>query len=180
VWRSRLAPYEGVTAQALRDVVRWVEENVPPPFYTGCGLSRDNQLVPPATAAERGGVQPVVTAKANGGARADVKVGEAVTFTGQAEQPPGAGFIVSAEWDFGGRGACGRAHGQIDGSSPSIDVAAIHAYEKPGTYFASFRVGAHREGAEGRGLPVLNLARVRVVVHPQRRRRTGGPASRPA
>jgi hypothetical protein len=41
---------------------------------------------------------------------------------------------------------------------------ATHTYQKPGTYFASFRVGAHRDGAKRKGLAVENLARVRVVV----------------
>lgn len=52
----------------------------------------------------------------------------------------------------------------IDGGSSSFTSTVTHAYEAPGTYFASFRVGAHRDGAKGRGDAVLNVARVRVVV----------------
>jgi hypothetical protein len=74
------------------------------------------------------------------------------------------GAVVSAEWDFEGRGQWVPASEQIDGGSSSITATATHAYTKPGTYFPSFRVGAHRDGAKGRGEPVLNLYRVRVVV----------------
>jgi hypothetical protein len=153
-----------VTAEALRQVVRWVEEGVPPTFYKGYGLTRDNALRLPATAAERGGVQPVVVAQVNGAVRADIKAGQSVTFTGQAEQPPGAGTMVHAEWDFEGRGRWEHKHAEIDGSSARISVSATHAYDKPGVYFASFRVGAHSQGAKGQGPTTKNLARVRVVV----------------
>ena len=166
VWLSRMVPYDGATSQALRDLVSWVEEGAAPPSYTGYQLTRDNAVVLPATAAERGGIQPVVTAQANGGIRADIKVGEAVTFSGRAEQPPDNGAIISAEWDFEGRGTWAHKHTEVDGSSAIIEVTATHTYTKPGTYFPSFRVGAHREGSKGRGFPVQNLARTRVVVHP--------------
>jgi hypothetical protein len=162
VWRSRLVSYDGVTAQALRDVVRWAEDDVPPPHYRGfSGLGRDNQLTLPSTAAERGGVQPVVSATANGGLRADVKIGENVSFLGKAEQPPGMGTIVHAEWDFEGRGAFEPL--DVDGSSTAVELKRDHAYTAPGTYFASFRVGAYREGTTT-GPTTDNLARVRVVV----------------
>jgi hypothetical protein len=164
VWTSRLVSYDGATAEALRQVVRWVEEGVPPTHYSGYALTRDNALSLPATAAERGGVQPLVTATANGGVRAEVKVGETVRFDGVAEQPPGAGTIVLAQWDFEGRGTWEHGHAEVDGSSSKVSISTTHAYAKPGTYFAALRVGAHSQGAKGQDPKVLNLARVRVVV----------------
>lgn len=164
VWSTRLVSYDGVTAEALRHVVRWVEEGVAPTFYKGWGLTHDNKLSLPDTAAERGGVQPIVKAKANGGLRAEVKVGETVTFLGEAEQPSGAGGVVRAEWDFEGRGKWEHKQAGLDGVSPKVSVTATHAYDKPGTYFASFRVGAHTQGARGAEPSIDNLARVRVVV----------------
>jgi PKD domain len=166
VWRSRLVPYDGVTAQALRDVVAWVEDDVAPPKYHGFGLTRDNELVLPRTARERGGIQPVVAVDANGGRRAEVAVGEPVTFTARAEQPSGTGTIVAAEWDFTGRGSWEAARLPTDRASELLDVSATHTYTEPGTYFASFRVDAHRDGPDGTGPPIQNLARVRVVVRP--------------
>ena len=163
VWRSRLVSYDGVTSQALRELVAWVEDGVAPRSYSGYELGRDNQLILPATATERGGVQPVVAVEANGGLRAEVKVGESVTFSGRAEQPPGAGTIIGIDWDFEGRGDC-IADDTVDGTANKVDVQASHSYATPGTYFASMRVSAQCNGPDAAGLPVQNLARARVVV----------------
>jgi hypothetical protein len=44
-----------------------------------------------------------------------------------------------------------------------VEIKAGHAYATPGTYFASFRIGAYRDGTTT-GPTTDNLARVRVVV----------------
>lgn len=163
IWRSRLVSYDGVTAQALRDLVGWVERNEEPHTYADYVLTRDNQLLLPAKADERGGVQPVVYLEANGSLCARVKVGDEVSFSGVADQPPGAGTIVGAEWDFEGTGAFVQSKG-IDGASAHVEIATSHRYQKPGTYFACLRVAGHCDGAIGAGIPVHNLARARVVV----------------
>jgi hypothetical protein len=164
VWLTRLVSYDSVTSQALRELVGWVEEGVAPRSYTGYEFTRDNELKLPPTAAARAGVQPVVSAQVNGGLVANVRVAETTTFTGAAEQPPGAGTIVRAEWDFEGRGTWDAHDDLVDGSKASITSTTTHAYDRPGTYFASYRVAAHCDGAKGKGLPIENLARVRVVV----------------
>src|SRR6202044_146969 len=115
----------------------------------------DNRLVFANTAAERGGVQPVVSVSANGTLRAEVKVGEDVDFVGIAEQPPGVGVIVGAEWDYEGTGNYVGAETKADVSK--IELVGSHVYTRAGTYFASFRVGAHRHGAQGIGPAVTNL-----------------------
>ena len=49
--------------QSLRDLVAWVEDAVVP---AGTSYTfRDGKVTLPATAAERGGIQPVVRATAN-------------------------------------------------------------------------------------------------------------------
>ena len=70
----------GVLQQALRDLSAWVEKAWRPPASTSYQVVDGQVLVPP-TAEERQGIQPVVTLTANGGERADVTVGEPVTFT---------------------------------------------------------------------------------------------------
>jgi hypothetical protein len=110
---------------------------------------------------QRGGVQPVARATANGGIRAEVRVGEPVTLTGTGELP-GPGAIVAAEWDPEGTGRFERF--EVGGSLPSVTVQTTHAYARPGTYFACFRVGSHRDGAAGTKPYARNNARVRVVV----------------
>jgi hypothetical protein len=165
VWRSRLVGYEGVVRQGLVSIVEWVEEGTAPPPTTSYRYTSDGALALASTAAERGGVQPVVKAAANGALRAEVSVGEPVTFTGVAEQPPGAGAVVFARWDFYGAGDYSYEHA-IETESTTVKVEVPHAFDEPGTYFASFRVGAHRDGLKGQ-VPIENLARVRVVVNPK-------------
>jgi hypothetical protein len=162
VWTSRLVDYDGVSAQALRDLTAWVEGGEAPPPDTAYRMTTDGGIELERDAARRGGVQPAASATANGSVRAGVKVGETVRFVGRAVQPPGAGSIVAAEWDFAGRGAFERL--PVPGDTSEVVVEATHAYDAPGTYFASFRVGAHRAGKGGRPPYARNNARVRVVV----------------
>jgi hypothetical protein len=159
---SFLVDYIGTVEQAICDVVDWVEQGTAPPLSTRYTFDAENRLNLPATAAERGGIQPVVTLTADGGARTDVKTGQPVAFEATFAVPPGAGSVVSVEWDFEGSGAFGTA------STPALgadNATADHAYAKPGTYFASVRINAHRTGdAVSEACRVENLARARVVV----------------
>ena len=165
VWRSRLVDYGPLTAQALRDVVAWVEEDVAPPSNTNYEMDFDNELVLPPTASERGGIQPVVTLTGPGDAsRIEAKVGATVTLKGFAQTPPGTGTIVRAQFDAEGTGRFAEPIEGVDGTSESITLELTYTYSEPGTYFPSFRVGAHRHGVDRRGDAVLNLARARVVV----------------
>ena len=77
----------------------------------------------PALAAQRGGIQPVVTLKANGRELAEVGVGEPVAFLAQISVPPNTGKVVAAEWDFLGAGDYPVA-GQIATPQPSVAVKA--------------------------------------------------------
>ena len=95
--------YLGVLHQALRDVSAWVEEGIAPPQSTRYEVV-DAQVVVPADATERRGVQPVVTLSIDGGDRADVAAGDEVTLRANAEVPDGTGAIVAVEWDLDGSG----------------------------------------------------------------------------
>lgn len=160
--RARSVNPVGALQQGLRDLTQWVERGIKPAEtrYT----VKDTQVHLPATARERGGIQPVVTLRANGGVLARVKVGEPVKFKGAAEVPGKAGKIVGAEWDFEGVGEDGKT---VTIAMPQSDIqfAAEHIYDRPGTYFALLRAYSQREGDSqapyGR---VENLSRVRVVV----------------
>jgi hypothetical protein len=116
----------------------------------------------PSGAAERGGIQPVIELKANGGVRA--AAGQAVSFIASIEVPPNAGRVVAAEWDFEGTGDFPSAQ-RIDTPEPLVQLSTSYTYAKPGTYFAVLRATSQREGdartAYGR---VQNIARVRVVI----------------
>ena len=126
---------------------------------------REGRVTLPPTAAERGGIQPVVQVTANGGPRADVAVGETVTLEVVAETPPGAGGIVDIAWDVDGTGGFPVTVDGIDGSAPRVVSSTTHTYDAPGTYYVTALVHAHRDGdvkATSRRLP--NLAQARVVV----------------
>jgi hypothetical protein len=119
----------------------------------------------PASAAERRGIQPVVHLEANGGERAEVAAGEAVTFTARIEIPPAPGNVVSAKWDFEGLGTYADAAGLGDPTSETVHLTATHVYTEPGTYFPALRVASQREGNPDTPFArSLNLGRVRVVV----------------
>lgn len=152
-----------IVEQGLQDLVDWVEGGVRPPGTTYAYA--DGQVTLPAEAAERGGIQPVVRVTANGGARADVAVGEPVTIEVVAEVPPGAGGIVSIEWDFDGTGTYPAQVEGIDGRAAHLARSTTHTYDVAGTYYVTARVSSRRDGdvtAPHRRVP--NVAQARVVV----------------
>jgi hypothetical protein len=160
---THVVSYRGILEQALRDVAAWAEEGVAPPASTEYRVD-DGQVIVPPTAAERCAVQPVVDLLANGGARAEVAVGEAVDLRATIDVPSGAGVVVSVEWDYDGSGT------YADGEEPADPAASAHstrqhAYAEPGTYFVTVRVASQRPGDIGSPIGrALNLGRARVVV----------------
>jgi hypothetical protein len=158
---TQVASYSGALQQALRDLATWVETGKKPTETSYKVV--DTQVIVPAAAAERGGVQPVLRLEADGGARCEIKAGETASLTATIEVPPGAGKVVSAEWDFEGSGSFTSA--EIGAPAERVTLSASHAYARAGTYFAVLRVGSQRQGDAatpyGR---VLNLARARIVV----------------
>lgn len=163
---TRTVSYVGVLQQALRDVAAWVEQGLPPPASTAYQVV-DGQVVAPPSALERKGVQPVVALTANGGVRAEVAVGEAVSFEARIDAPPASGVVVMAEWDFEGAGdfPVSEPFDYVTPDGASVTVRASYAFSEPGTYFPALRATSHRRGdARTRFARVQNLGRVRVVV----------------
>ncbi|MFP5306022.1 MAG: hypothetical protein ACLGI7_09395, partial [Gammaproteobacteria bacterium] len=164
--RTRSVSYLGVLHQALRDLAAWVEADAAPPASTRYRVV-DGQVQVAAAAAERMGIQPVVSLTANGAERTQVSVGERVSFAGRIEAPPAAGKIVSAEWDFDGSGAFAQP-AAIGKSASAVAVRASRSFPKAGTYFVTLRAALQRDGDAGSPYArVQNLARVRVVVGPE-------------
>jgi hypothetical protein len=162
---TRTVSYLGVLQQALRDLSAWVEKGIDPPATTAYKIE-DGQVVVPATAAARKGIQPVVTVKANGGERTEVKAGKPVTFTAAIEVPPHTGKVVAAEWDFEGAGTfpvAGKLLAANKGSQ--VTLKTTYTFSKPGTYFPTLQVASQRQGdAKTPYARIQNLGRVRVVV----------------
>jgi len=160
--RTRTVGYLCVLQQALCDLSVWVERGVPAPSTTNYRVV-DGQVVVPPTAAERGSIQPVVTVTANGGARADVRVGQAVSFSGIVETPPNTGSVVAAEWDFEGTGDFPVTE-QVT-PAPRLTLTRSYAFSRPGTYFPVLRATSQRQGdASTPYARIQNIGRVRVVV----------------
>jgi hypothetical protein len=156
--------YLGVLQQALLDLSDWVEKGVLPPASTGYKIV-DSQVVVPTQAAARRGIQPVVTVRANGAARAQIKAGESVNLTASVQAPPNTGKIVAIEWDFESNGEFVPATGWTRAANAAQTVKAKHTYAAPGTYFVTIRGVAQRQGnADTAYTRIQNLARARVVV----------------
>jgi hypothetical protein len=157
--RTHAVSYGGALQQALRDLAHWVEEGVRPAETAYRVI--DSQVVVPDSAAERGGVQPVVALRP---VSSEVRVGQPVTLTAAIEVPPGAGQVVAAEWDFDGSGEF-ASPASIGVPAELVELEMRHAFATPGTHFVALRVTAQREGDAatpyGR---VQNIARARVEV----------------
>ena len=161
---TRTVSYLGVLQQALRDLANWVEKGQLPPQSTTYKMV-DGQVVVPPTAAERKGIQPVITVEANGHARAEVAVGEPVTLTARIDMPKQTGSIVSAEWDLDGSGSYGVKADLNETRGPFLNVKLVHSFDRAGTYFVTLRAASQR--SDDRDTPfarVQNLGRARVVV----------------
>jgi hypothetical protein len=160
---THIVSYAGVLQQALRDVAAWAEKDIAPPKETVYRYD-DGQIYVAPKARDRHGVQPTVELAANGGSRADVKVGEKVDLVGTIEVPPNAGGIVMAEWDYDDTGEYPDAESFTDGAVART-VRRSHSFNKPGTHFVALRATVQRKDAVGTPFAkVLNLARARVVV----------------
>jgi hypothetical protein len=155
-------PNVGMNQEMLRDLVRWTEQGVQPPGETAYRFSEDNELLFAPAAAERKGVQPVVRLTSGGKTRVEVVAGAPVTLDAVAEAPPGAFKIVKADFDFDGKGTWPTSQAVASGAASQFSAQITHTYDKPGTYFVTFRAGSLADGAKGE--PVYNLTRVRVIV----------------
>lgn len=173
-WGSnRITTYLGALRQGLLDLIAWVEKGIEPLPSTVCSLE-DGQVIVPETAAERKGMQPVPILLANGGACARVKVGEEVTFMVEAVVPEGAGEIVAVYGDYEDHGVLSAKDAFCDalpferkdcGGLRGAAATFRHAYDKPGTYFASALVASSRDAEDKDAFTrVKNLARARVIV----------------
>ncbi|HSI17891.1 MAG TPA: PKD domain-containing protein, partial [Sphingomonas sp.] len=161
---TRTVSYLGVLQQALRDLSLWVEKGITPPASTAYSIA-DGQVIAPANAAARKGIQPVVTVTANGHARAAVKPGQTVRFVATIAVPPGTGSIVAAAWDFDGVGTFPVKATTPAAPKATMTLTTSHAFARPGTYYPVLRVASERHGnIRSPYARIQNLGRVRVVV----------------
>lgn len=161
----RVTTYAPGLKQALVDLAAWVEKGIEPLPSSKYRVNVGSVEVPDP-ADDRGGIQPVVHALANGSKCAHVKAGENVQFTANAEVPKGAGTLTDVEWSFeGGTDYPYKGEFALTDGGKCGNVKAEHVFEKPGTYFVSVRVKSQRNGDKNDLFTqVKNIDRVRVVV----------------
>lgn len=160
-------PYLGILEQALRDLAAWVEDDVPPAESTGYEM-RHNQLYLDQAAAERHGLQPVISLAADGDDRADVTPANTVDFEALIEPATAGDVITRVEWNPETTGGTWTDLGVARATDGSVRIQTTHTYAVEGTHFPRVRVTAYRGGAplEGSVGRLMNQASARVVVHP--------------
>lgn len=153
--------YVGVQEEALLQLADWVEKGIAPSPSTRHGI-HDGQVVVPATAAERGGVQPVVTLSADGGPCAHVRAGQPVHLRAVGEAPDHAPLLDLCEWDCDGD----RAYETRESVSSTRRLVSERtaSFPVPGTYFVTVRMSSQRDFPDPVQARIYNLARVRVIV----------------
>lgn len=159
---ARLVDFNPSIQQALRDLAAWVEQGREPPSSTDYRVSGGQFEVPPS-AADRGGIQPVVELTARGAESIEIAVGDEVRFKASIQAPPGTGEIVAAEWDFNGDGEFSAA--AVVDPQETVKVKDCFTFDEPGVYFPVLRATLQRQGdANTPFARVQNLGRMRVTV----------------
>jgi hypothetical protein len=162
---SRLIEGFGALEAGVDAMVAWIEEGEIPSGDTVYDFdSVHNRVTLVSTPAARHGIQPTVTASADGGERAQVRAGDEVTLAANAAVPDGVGAIVEMAWDFDGSGEW-TVQPFERGPAPSVSRRVAHRYEVPGEYFPSCRVISHAFGDSFDPYArIMNFGRCRVVV----------------
>ena len=132
----------GIFQQSIQDLMAWVEQDIAPPPSTRYTI-QNGQVVPPARAADRHGLQPVMNLTVNGGSRAEVGVNQAVRLAGTLEMPPGTGKIVQYHWTVDGSDEDAT---NLSTPQPLVNVEREIAFPEPGTYVVRLTVNGQRDG----------------------------------
>lgn len=161
---SYLVSYLGVIQQALRDLSSWVEKGLAPPASTSYKIE-NGQVIVPAKAKERKGIQATIELKANGLESAIVNVGKSVNFTATIELPENSGQIIAAAWDFEGKATFDVVSKIKKTNATILTIKIKHTFLSKGTYFPTLKVTSQREGDTKTPFArIHNLGKVRVVV----------------
>lgn len=163
---TRTVSYLGVLQQALRDLSAWCEKGIEPAASTQYKIE-DGQVIVPAIANDRKGIQPVVNLTVTANKKAETKIGKSLSFEATIKVPKGTGKIVSAEWDFEGQGTYPIKTKDLvyDEEKDLTTLKMTYKFTKAGTYFPTLRVASQRDGdAQTPFARIQNLDRVRVIV----------------
>lgn len=160
---QRQVDYLGTLHQALLDVAAWCEQGIEPLETVNYKLL-DGQVILPESADERGGMQPVVKAFANGEKSITIKSGETVSFFVVAEVAKNAGKITKAAWDFEGENDWSKDELLVE-DKDRVRIESSHTFYKKGIFYPCIKVQSNRKGdVTDIYTQCKNLDRVRVEV----------------
>lgn len=161
--RTRYIDFRGCFSQALADVVAWVEGDKAPPASSVYEFDALNQLVLPARAADRRGIQPTIALTVNGKPSARVEPGATVRFDIRVEAPPDAGRIVAVALDLDGSGDFAAPCPVPSNGRATQTFTISHAFALSGRYVVAAKAQLARRNSED-GYRIANLARIAVSV----------------
>ena len=122
-------------------------------------IFNDGQIEVPDSADERGGLQPVVHAWANGVKCVKVKVGEEVVFTAKIEVPRGTGKVTAASWDYEKTNDFSHEEElELSKNGEKAWVRTVHCFNQPGVFFPVIKVKSNREGRLGDILSLIHIS----------------------
>jgi hypothetical protein len=152
----------GIFQQSMQDLMAWAEKGIAPPPSTSYTI-RNGQVIPPDSAADRHGLQPVMNLTANGVARAMVGVNQPVNLAAKLEMPPATGQITAYNWNIGGENETLTI---LAKPQPLVNVNRTITFPAPGTYVVRLTVNGQRNGlgAPANQTLMQNFKDVRVVV----------------
>jgi hypothetical protein len=156
----------GILHQALLDLAAWAERGVAPLPSSRYRLDQMNQVILPAKASERFGLQQVIDLTANGRSRVEVGINQLVKLRARIEMPPRAGRITQYDWYLGGKEIKFEPATRLALPLIATDAERTVSFAAPGDYTISLRVFAQRDGIADAGSTTLlqNVARVHVIV----------------
>ena len=152
----------GIFQQSMQDLMAWAEKGVAPPPSTTYTI-KNGQVVPPASAADRRGLQPVMSLTANGSTRAEVGVSQPVKLVANIEMPPKTGQIVQYNWTIADTADPATV---VEKPRTQVNVDRSITFDKPGTYVVRLTVDGQRDGLLNPPNQTLleNFQEVQVVV----------------
>jgi hypothetical protein len=160
---STAAGQPGIFQQSVIDLMAWAEQGFAPPPSSRYTINNGQVILAPE-AADRHGLQPVISFTANGGARAVVGVNQPVNLAAKLEMPPAAGKITQFHWIVDG--VTDEAATILSKPKLLHNVTRTVSFDAPGTYLVRLHVNGQRDGhvAPANQTLTQNFQDVRVVV----------------
>lgn len=162
---------QGIFNQMVLDLVAWAEQGVAPKPSSRFTIDPMTQVVQPADALNRQGLQPVINLSGSdgltpGGDRVEVGILQPAYLSATIQMPPTTGQIFQFSWTIERLGVPAITEPATVLAAPNQQVSVNRpmTFALPGDYLVSLNASGDRNGASGTATEVKNFARIRVVV----------------